>query len=80
MEEGSDIDWKKPVTNNQLIIFALIFFLFAGFIIGFAIGGYSIQEKWVSYNDNLQKRIKSECICINRSLPCGTDITLGGIE
>lgn len=78
MEEQSNIDWKKPVTSKQLFLFALIFFLVAGFTIGFAIGGYITQKNWEEYNTHFQTRIDQECVCEQRFSSCGRDITLGG--
>lgn len=71
MEKELDIEWKKPVTNKVYVLFALFIFLIGGFAMGFAFGGNAVQTAWEEYNINLQERIEADCICINRTLPCG---------
>ena len=60
MEKESDIDFAKPLTNKQIIIFALIAVLVCGFILGFTIGGYSMQQKWENYFEDLKERLSDD--------------------
>lgn len=80
MEKKTDIDWKKPLTNKQLLFFVLAFVLVCGLMLGYIVGAYQVQQHWEEYDENLQSRIENECLCIERYLQNGTDISLGGFK
>lgn len=74
MEEESGIDWKKPVTDKQFLVFLLFCFFIGGLTLGYLFGGYQVHKEWQSYFESSPYK----CICDNESI--SWNIYTGGVK
>ena len=51
------------IDKPKLLIMLFIVFLISGLVVGFLMGGYTTQEKWITYTELKEKEIERYCSC-----------------